>query len=245
MFAKWVAGASAGTPLASTMVRVAVAAALTASVVSANDAVAATLSLSAGGTNSTLPASFNPSGIVAINADGIGVGTGITYFSGTGNTGGLFVSPQNVFLTFDYMGKEAGFTNQFILTLGNTVLFNTAVNSPGATTGATLFDVGADPGAVPFKFRAVTPGNKDAINGGAIASGLRLAFAKVSDSVWYTFFDDGGAGPDKDFDDMVIRITATDIPSVPVPAALPLFASGMGALWLVARRKKKTTAAAA
>ena len=212
---------------------------------SISSAVAATFSLSSGGTAGTLPASFNPTGIAAINADGITVGTAITIFSGTGNTGGLLLSPNtDVSLTFTFMGKEAGYTNQLLT--GSTVLLSNNA-APGTASGPIAFNAGTNPGVVPFSFLAVTPGNLSAVNGGSIASGLQIAFAKISDSIFYAFFDDGGAGPDKDFDDMVVRITASDVirtnqGSTPIPAALPLFATGLGGLGLLGWRRKKRTA---
>ena len=212
-------------------------AAAVVSLLSISSVSAATLSLSSGGLISSLPGSFNPTGIAAINADGINVGTAITIFGGAGNIGGLFVSPQNVSVTFDFMGKEAGYTNALIS--GGSVLFNNNV-APGTTSGP----LAANVGAVPFSFRAITPGNLDAVNGGAIASGLQIAFARVSDSIFYAFFDDGGAGPDADFDDLVVRITARDLgggteSTTPLPATLPLFATGLGALGLLGWRKKR------
>jgi len=215
-------------------------AAAVVSLLSTSSVSAATLSLSSGGVTSTLPGNFNPTGIAAINADGINVGTAITIFSDVANTGGLFVSPQNVSVTFDFMGKEAGFTNALIS--GSNVLFNNNV-APGITSGP----LSVNSGVVPFLFRAITPGNLDAVNGGTIASGLQIAFARVSDSIFYAFFDDGGAGPDADFDDMVVRITARDLgggtqATTPLPATLPLFATGLGALGLFGLRRKRKAA---
>jgi hypothetical protein len=132
------------------------------------------------------------------------------------------------------MGKEAGFTNELLF--GNNVLFNNNV-APG--TSSVTFTVNA--GSVPFLFRAVTPGNLVANNGGPIATGLQIAFARVSETVFYAFFDDGGAGPDKDFDDMVVRITDPPI-ATPLPATLPLFATGLGALGLLGWRRKRKRA---
>jgi hypothetical protein len=207
--------------------------AIVVSLVSLGDARAATLSLSGIGTPGVLGADFNPSGLPAINADGVGVGSGITIFSGLGNTGGLSLA-ANTTVTFTFMGKEAGFTNQLLF--GNTVLFDNNV-APG-TPSATLT---VNAGSVPFLFRA--PGNLDANDDGAIATGLQIGFVKVSDSVFYALFDDGGAGPDKDFDDMVVRIAAAPI-ATPLPGALPLFATGLGALGLLGWRRKRKNAAA-
>lgn len=203
---------------------------------------AATLTI-VGGSSSSLTSTYNPSGSAI---PGIGNGTAIKTFTSFGAGQGLLVSPENVYLTFDYVGKEAAYTNELKLIFGNTLLFDTAINSAGATSGPMLFDVLSNPGAVPFYFQSVTNGNKKATNGGSVASGLAIAFACLvpGGNVCYAFFDDGGAGPDKDWDDMVIRITATDIPT-PLPAALPLFAGGLGLLGFVARRRRKSAVAAA
>jgi hypothetical protein len=197
---------------------------------------AVTFSLSSGGTPSVLPVDFNPSNIGGIIADGVNVGTPITIFSGVGNTGGLLLSLNDVAVTFTFMGKEAGYTNQLLI--GNSVVLTNNM-APGTSSAAFTFSSGP----LPFLFRAVTPGNLDAINGSSVASGIEVAFAKVSDSTFYAFFDDGGAGPDRDFDDMVVKIT--DPVAAPLPAALPLFATGLGMLGLFARRRKQKAQAAA
>ena len=150
--------------------------------------------------------------------------------------------PQNVAVTFDFMGKEAAFTNALLT--GGSVIFNNNA-APGTTSGPLPFSLGSSPDVLPFLFRNPTSGNLDAVNGGAIAAGLQIAFSQISDSVVYAFFDDGGAGPDADFDDMVVRITALDLsrggetsPN-PIPAALPLFATGLGGIGFLARRRKR------
>ena len=208
--------------------------AIVVSSLSVGSARAATLNLLGIGTPGTLAGNFDPTGLAAMNLDGVGVGTAITIFNGLGNTGGLSLS-ANTTVTFTFMGKEAGFTNQLLF--GNTVLFDNNV-APG-TPSATLT---VNAGSLPFLFRA--PGNLDANDDGSIATGLQIAFVKVSDSVFYALFDDGGAGPDKDFDDMVVRIAAAPI-ATPLPGALPLFAGGLGALGLLGWRRKRKAAAVA
>lgn len=198
--------------------------------VTAANAATVTMSLTDGtngsaGTPGILPSNFDGS-YAGLNANS----TPITIFSGAGNDGGLLVSPQIVSLTFDFLGKEAGYTNEARAIFNNALIFNN--QSPGATYTAT-FNVGGNPGIVPFLFRAdVTGTPSDALNGGAMASGLGIAFVKLTDSVWYALFDDSGGNPnDHDFDDMVVRITANcpeggcRDPS-PGPTPLP------GALWL-------------
>ena len=217
-------------------VRVLGATAAVVSLLSIGCASAATLSLSSGGTAGTLSAKFDPSNIAAINADGIDVGTSITIFNGTANTGGLLVSPQNVAVTFEFMGKEAAFTDTLLA--GGSVISNNS--APG-----TSFSLGSSSAVLAFLFKTETSGNLDAANGGAIEPGLQIAFSKISDSVVYALFDDGGAGPDADFNYIVVRITASDFGrggesiSNPIPAALPLFATGLGVIGLLARRRKR------
>ena len=76
---------------------------------------------------------------------------------------------------------------------------------------------------------------------------IAIAFAKTKDSsVIYAFLDDSGAGPDSDYDDMVVRITAVaqEVGITPIPASLPLFAGGLGIVGLVVRRRKRKAPAA-
>jgi len=235
------------------------AALMAASLISANGAGAATLSLSGGATEQlnvgAITQGFDPSGISAINADGIVAGsTVVTYFLGPGAvTDGLFVTPHLVNIKFDYMGKEAGYTNGTFL-FGGTQLFSSATSTPGVST-ATVSNYDVNPtGLVPIYFQTNCGGscNRIAQNGGPINSDLGIAFAKVTNSIYYAFFDDGGAGPDRDWDDMVVRITVSDVPqqtppppAVPLPASLPLFAGGLGLLGLLARRRKKKTSSSA
>ena len=208
--------------------RALVAVAIVVSSLSIDSARADTLNLLGIGTSGTLAGNFNPTGLAAMNLDGVGVGTTITIFNGLGNTGGLSLS-ANTTVTFTFMGKEAGFTNQLLF--GNSVLFDNNV-APGTPSAALTVNAGS----LPFLFRA--PGNLDANDDGSIATGLQIAFVKISDSVFYAFFDDGGAGPDKDFDDMVVRVAATPI-ATPLPGALPFFAGGLGALGLLRWRRKR------
>ena len=63
---------------------------------------------------------------------------------------------------------------------------------------------------------------------------MGIAFYLVHGDTAFALLDDSGAGPDADFDDMVVKIQA-----VPLPGALPLFGAGLGLLGLLGRRRKR------
>jgi hypothetical protein len=93
-------------------------------------------------------------------------------------TQGLFVSPQNVFLTFDFVGKETTFTN-LAVSEGSTLFSNNVVPGPGSSV-TNLFGAGPGGGLVPFLFQS-TNYNPDrvATNGGTIDRSLGTAFSCV------------------------------------------------------------------
>ena len=225
------------------------------------------------GTSYTLPTGsgvngFDPGGWIAANNFGINGGSSVTVFTNFSAGTGLFVTdgtfnvPLNITLRFTYEGTEAGYTNvaESSFIYGDDALFvnhgptaiglnsySAASIGDEATEGFTLTN---NPGLVPFLFKSIT-GNTTAINGGIVtdhSTPTAIAFKQINDTLVYAFFDDSGAGPDKDFDDMVVRIeliSATSISPAPLPAALPLFASGLGAMGLLGWRRKRKAALAA
>ena len=190
--------------------------------------------------------------------DGIGTGTSITVFTSSNvGTFGLAGSPLGpVTLGLTFLGNEAGFTNisqALFVYDGSQPLFSTLTNANNDFYTATATLSGS--GLIPFLF--ATYGGTGSIvggaaNGGPISSAMGIGFRldSTDPSIAYAFFDDSGGNPtDADFDDMIVKLqisSNTEIGDTPLPAALPLFATGLGVMGLLGwRRKRKALAIAA
>jgi hypothetical protein len=181
-----------------------------------------------------------------------------TVFSGpqiAGYYGGqiyLFAGEQ-VNLKFEYFGAEAGYHNEF--NFNGSELFahtggrNIAPNASTPLGSATLlvnpgllnfsFDVNGDSGSV------VNGLNPDDSGGAVVGPNFFVSFNPINavggptsgQFVWI-FLDDGGAGPDDNHDDMLVRISIEN-GSLTVPEPLTLILLGSGLLGLAAIRRKK------
>lgn len=179
-----------------------------------------------GGTPGVLPSNFDPVNFPA----GVTVGvTPITTF-GSGDVGGLSLL-SNAVLSFEFIGKEAGFTNTLAVNAINLFTNNVA---PGTSTTRALLT-----GNVPFSFHTSGSG-LTANNGGVIPAGLSIAFADLGNDTFLALFNDGGGG-DVDFDDMVVKVSVS---AVPLPAAIWLLLSAVVGLFSVSsiRRRGSQTA---
>jgi hypothetical protein len=185
----------------------------------ASPASALVLSVS-GGAPSVVPGNFNPSGFPG----GLAAGDNITI-------GGTLSLSANTELTFEFLGKEAGFVNTF--ELSGIELFSTAT---AAVNDATTSLVNA--GAVPFSFKTTNGGGLTANNGGIAPAGLSIAFADLGNDAFLALFGDGGG--DVDYDDMVVKISVSQ---VPLPAAVWLLLSavmGLVSFSTIRRRGSQT-----
>lgn len=185
---------------------------------------------------------------IATSAQAITVGNlglnayGSTMFNGSndivnttfGTYGQLFAT-QSTTLQFTFLGKEAGNTNALLL---NGVTAASSATNIASVNDSFLLDVSA--GVVNFGFTG---------NGGVSAFNttnpeMNIAFLEnvdlIKDGAGNPFaflvgFNDGGS-EDADFDDYVVGIN--EVSAVPVPAALPLMASALGAFGIARRRNK-------
>lgn len=159
-------------------------------------------------------------------------------FSATNGTIGTLEINGAGTVTYTYLGREAGNTNNFFNT-GGTV--PTILGSMAVGTSSTQSYAGAS--VLSFSFNTTAPaGNVSTVtNGSAAAASPTFAiFAGTGTAYKYILgFDDKVPGTaDRDFDDFVIGVTA-----VPEPEAYGLALAGMGVVAFAMRRRKAVKAA--
>lgn len=163
---------------------------------------------------------YNPSGPAGDLEEDLTTFDGI---NATSTTPGLLLD-EGTLIEVTFLGKEAGAQN-YAFSLGGTISNWDAIGSSYITyvsAGTLDFSFSSNLGTV-------------ASNDGTFVGDAAIGFSSIYDNgkTVYAFFDDSGANGDRDFDDMVVRISV-----VPLPAGGLLLLTALGG-FAAARRKKK------
>ena len=130
-------------------------------------------------------------------------------------------------VTYTFLGKEAGFNNSFFSPGGSpaSILDSAPVGTTATQSG--ISDL--------LNFSFATEGIAMVTNGFATNVAPTFAiFSGVGTAYKYILaVSDGGGGNDRDFDDMVIGVSA-----VPEPHTYALLLAGLGVVAFVARRRR-------
>jgi hypothetical protein len=164
----------------------------------------------------------------------------------------LFDVPATSTVVIDFFGAEAGFINELVFSSSTVFTHSGGLNiaaslaAPLATFSTTISGIGTLPFSLFANRRAASVTNGLNPNGfGSLSRGPNL-FAScnpfspsagaggTSCNSVYLFLDDGGAGPDGDHDDFLVRVSVV---SVPEPAT---FFSGLVALALCGARRRQS-----
>lgn len=149
-------------------------------------------------------------------------------------------------VTYYYYGKEAGYRNDFLTTGLSYSSGYTPTSQNRFASPIEIGTVSTGPGLLDFRFCSYSTGaslvgcstnaQNDALG---MSSFQSIAFNITGNTAWL-FWDDSGAGPDDNHDDMIIKAVFTPSTSVPEPGALALFGLGLLGLGFAANRKQRT-----
>ncbi len=175
--------------------------------------------------------------------------------SATFTSGGITIT-ANGFLDFNSLSPASGNTNLFVKTLGGDEsglgITAEALHEIGGTQA---IQIGLPKVETSFSFQmASTTGTEGWRVWGSNDPTLKGALLLTGTDEIEHFFTTAGAlfqyytfafNGTPTLGNTSVLLANIDVPSVPLPAALPLFASGLGALSLLAMRRKRKAAAIA
>jgi len=184
-----------------------------------------------------------------------------------GYFGANLYATANLTLDYTLVGWEAGFTNTFTAQGSSGPAQSLTKTSSGpagslsSPTGPAISNLAVNAGLLNFFFHT-SGGGPDAVNGSnpdGTLSGNPNFFVSFFDSsgiftaahlgafgggsAGIISFDDGGAGPDKDFDDLVIKFqvvgsNSTTVPAVPEASTWAMLLLGFAGIGFLAYRRK-------
>jgi hypothetical protein len=168
------------------------------------------------GSAGVLPGNYDPTPAVP------GVAPGFA-----GSIGAVLHLTAFAVLKFEYLGKEASFNNRFHFDLNNDnvldasdVQFSTGSTAPGSSFMAAMDTLATYETVIPFAFgwNSTSANVLNILRALATSPNIFMAFDPNNAGSVLLFLDDSGAGPDVDFDDMIIRVSI--VSEVPEPATI-------------------------
>jgi PEP-CTERM motif len=211
-------------------------------------------------TSQTFTNGLSSSVVSFLSGFGITNGTTVDQFnSANASSGGLFVEPEHVTLTYTFIGASAADINFSEASLVPFAGAGQLSNKDAFGTSVTqAFDVGTPPGLVPFEFKSVCFNTSTgctqpaafryAVNNGPIDEHMDIAYyipqnpsgGLLSNTV-FAFLEDSQLNNGLiDYNDMIVEITGqSTFLGTPLPTTLALFAGGLGLLGFAGRKRKQ------